>query len=85
MNLVLAICAVSAVSWIITREVLFKELRSWATKHGGIFYPLTCGYCLAPWIALVILIAWRIDWRQYFLIVWLSYLNLGLMAKLRGL
>ena len=83
MTILLAICTVSAVSWIITREQIFARLRSWA-KPKKWAYPISCMYCLAPWVTGFVCLTQHIEIVYFFPIVWMSYLNLALFAKVRG-
>jgi hypothetical protein len=83
MSIILAICTVSAVSWIITREQLFARVRSWA-KPRKWAYPITCMYCLAPWVTGLVCVVQRIEIVYFFPIVWGSYLNVAVFAKVRG-
>lgn len=93
MNILAAVFAVSAVSWILTREKLFEDLQKWARlQHDTapsrwqkkIYYLFGCMYCLAPWCAAVVCLSYGVELRWYFGVIWLSYLNLGLFAKVRA-
>lgn len=82
MTVPLAICAVSCVSWIVTREQIFEPIRKHARSYA-LLYPLSCMYCLAPWVAGVVFLIQGLDWRWFLPAIWLVYWNLSLYAWVR--
>lgn len=76
--LVLA-AAVASVSWTITQEEIFREVREYFSNKSQtaenlaarkFFYAFTCEYCLSHWITLLFLLltGYRLlfdDWRGY--------------------
>jgi len=58
---VFALAAVaSTISWTVTQEEIFKEVRDWGrrTLHPKLAYLLGCYFCLCHWISLgVVLLA----------------------------
>lgn len=83
MTILLAILTVACVSWIITRESLFEPLRKWA-RGKKYLYPLSCVYCLCPWLMLVVFLLEGLPWRWYFPAIWLAYVNVAVFSKVRG-
>lgn len=93
MNILAAVFTVSAVSWIVTREKLFEDLQKWARlQHDAapskwqkkLYYLPMCAFCIAPWLAALVCLTYGIELRWFFPVVWLAYLNLGLLAKVRA-
>lgn len=82
MTILLAVLTVACVSWIITKEVIFEDLRTWSERYRWL-YPLRCPYCLAPWVTLLVCVAQRIPLIYVFPVIWLAYLNLTLYQRLR--
>jgi hypothetical protein len=76
-GLVTVALAVASVSWTVTQEEIFREVREFcerrSSKASGIverkfFYVFTCEYCFSHWVTLVFLILtgfylWIDDWR----------------------
>jgi hypothetical protein len=70
---------VACVSWTVTHEDLFRELREWLTARSNasrnilsrkFFYLFTCEYCFSHYIAIGMLFLTRFtlvfeDWRGY--------------------
>jgi hypothetical protein len=70
---------IACVTWTITHEEIFREVREWAEGvmrraktywRKKLPYPLTCEYCLSHYITIVFLIITRYrlyftDWRGY--------------------
>jgi hypothetical protein len=70
---------IASVSWTITHEELFREIREWLTSQTKVrrplyqrkfFYMLTCEYCLSHYVTIVFLFLTRYqllfaDWRGY--------------------
>lgn len=70
---------IACVTWTITHEEIFRELREWAERtmrraktYWGkkLPYPLACEYCLSHYITILFLIITRYrlyftDWRGY--------------------
>lgn len=71
--------AVAAVSWTVTQEEVFRELRDYALQRSEdapqlwkrkFFYLLTCHYCFSHYITAIFLALTRFkllyqDWRGY--------------------
>lgn len=71
--------AVACISWTVTQEEIFRELREWCinTSKGckkllsrKFFYLLTCEYCFSHYVVLFFLLITRFhllysDWRGY--------------------
>ncbi len=83
MSVLLAVLTVSCVSWIITKEVLFEDLREWV-KESRWLYPVRCPYCLAPWIAVLVCVVQHVPVIWFFPVVWGAYWNISLFTKVRG-
>lgn len=75
--LILAV-PIACVSWTVTHEDVFAELRGWCDGHsrrGGFakrkfFYLFTCEYCFSHWVTLLVVIVMNFrlvvpDWRGY--------------------
>ena len=76
---------VATVSWTITHEEIFREVRDWCAEKSKscahlyqrkFFYLLTCEFCLSHYVSAAFLLIARYklmfaDWRGY-LIAWLS-------------
>lgn len=76
---------VATISWVITREEIFREPREYCKKCSltarqvlarKFFYVFTCEFCLSHYVALVFLFVARFhllfdNWRGY-LIAWFS-------------
>jgi len=72
---------VASISWTVTQEKIFEELREIARKKSetsrSLFirkfcYVWTCEYCFSHWVTILVLIIVRFpllfdDWRGYFL------------------
>ena len=70
---------VACVSWTVTHEDLFRELRDWFTARSNasrnilsrkFFYLFTCEYCFSHYVAIGMLFMTRFtlvfdDWRGY--------------------
>ncbi|MFN2316645.1 MAG: hypothetical protein ABR551_09980 [Gemmatimonadales bacterium] len=70
---------VACVSWTVTQEEVFRELREWLTaqSHASrtilsrkFFYLFTCEYCFSHYVAIGMLVLTRFtlvfdDWRGY--------------------
>ena len=70
---------VACVSWTVTHEELFRELREWLTARSNaarnllsrkFFYVFTCEYCFSHYVTIVMLVITRFtlvfpDWRGY--------------------
>jgi hypothetical protein len=76
--IVLAI-PIASISWTVTHEDVFRELRQWLIKRGEssryllqrkFFLVLTCEYCFSHYVTLVFLLIFRFTlaysgWRGY--------------------
>jgi len=76
--IVLAI-PIASISWTVTHEDVFRELRQWLVKRGEsskyllqrkFFLVLTCEYCFSHYVTLVFLLIFRFTlaysgWRGY--------------------
>jgi hypothetical protein len=76
---------IAAISWTVTHEDLFRELRDYAVDRSKsapsllarkFFYLLTCEYCFSHYVSAGVLVMTRFtllydDWRGY-LISWLA-------------
>jgi len=76
--IVLAI-PIASISWTVTHEDVFRELRLWLVKRGEssryllqrkFFLVLTCEYCFSHYVTLVFLLIFRFTlgypgWRGY--------------------
>jgi hypothetical protein len=70
---------IASISWTITHEELFREMRDYCTDRSRacrslfqrkFFYVLTCEYCFSHWVTLafVVMTGFRLlldDWRGY--------------------
>ena len=70
---------VACVSWTVTHEDIFRELREWLTARSNasrnilsrkFFYLFTCEYCFSHYVAIAMLFLTRFtlvfdDWRGY--------------------
>jgi hypothetical protein len=83
MTILLAIFTVSCVSWIITRETVFEDLRAWAKGKRGL-YPVSCMYCLAPWVTGLVFIINELPLIYFFPVIWGSYHSLAVFKRVRG-
>lgn len=83
MTILLTICTVSCVSWIITREEIFASFRTWAKTQSKVFYPLTCAYCLTPWVTAIVCLVSGVSLVWFFPVIWASYHSVTLFALLR--
>ena len=82
---------VASISWTVTQEAIFEELREAAKKRSEsgsnilvrkFCYVWTCEYCFSHWVTVLILVITRFtlifdDWRGYFL----SFFVLPLIAN----
>jgi hypothetical protein len=76
---------VAAISWSVTHEELFREIRDYCVERSKsdrgllgrkFFYLFTCEYCFSHYVAAGLLVVTRFtllfdDWRGYF-ISWLA-------------
>lgn len=83
MMILLAILTVSCISWIVTKEAIFADLRAWSTGKRGL-YPLSCPFCLCPWVAALVVLTQHIQWIYFFPVVWVSYHSLSVYQRVRG-
>ena len=79
LTLVLLAVPVACISWTVTHEEVFVELRSWCVDKSKtcrhwyqrkFFYLLTCEYCFSHWVTLGVLLVTAFhlvydDWRGY--------------------
>jgi len=70
---------VACVSWTVTHEELFRDLREWLTARSNaarnllsrkFYYLFTCEYCFSHYVTIVMLLITRFtlvfpDWRGY--------------------
>ena len=70
---------VACVSWTVTHEELFRDLRDWLTARSNaarnvlsrkFYYLFTCEYCFSHYVTIVMLLITRFtlvfpDWRGY--------------------
>ena len=70
---------VACVSWTVTHEELFRDLREWLTARSNaarnvlsrkFYYHFTCEYCFSHYVTIVMLLITRFtlvfpDWRGY--------------------
>ncbi len=70
---------VACVSWTVTHEELFRDLREWLTARSNaarnvlsrkFYYLFTCEYCFSHYVTIVMLLMTRFtlvfpDWRGY--------------------
>jgi len=70
---------VACVSWTVTHEDIFRELREWLTARSNasrnllsrkFFYLFTCEYCFSHYVTIALLLLTRFtlvfdDWRGY--------------------
>lgn len=77
--LVILALPVAAISWAVTHEEVFRELREYCTHQSQharslwkqkFFYLFTCEYCFSHYVAIVFLTITRFtmlypDWRGY--------------------
>jgi len=70
---------VACVSWTVTHEDIFRELREWFTARSNasrnllsrkFFYLFTCEYCFSHYVTIALLLLTRFtlvfdDWRGY--------------------
>lgn len=82
MTILLAVLTISCVSWIVTKEAIFDELRTWSEAHPWL-YPMRCPYCLCPWVTVLVAVSLRLPLIWFFPVVWLSYHSLSVYAWLR--
>ena len=82
---------VASISWTVTQEEIFREIREAAEKvregRSNILlrkfcYMLTCEYCFSHWVTVVVLLIAQFpllipDWRGYFL----SFFTIPLIAN----
>lgn len=98
MNVLIAVLIVACVTWTITQEEIFKEVRAWLiSKSDGAgwltrkaLYLPTCHYCFSHYIAaLVFTLTFtgplRISWIWYFPVVWMANHSMTLYGFLRQL
>jgi hypothetical protein len=83
---------IASISWTITHEEIFREMRDYCTNRSQVcrtllerkfFYVLTCEYCFSHWVTLafVVLTGFRLlldDWRGYVI----GYFALAAVANL---
>jgi hypothetical protein len=79
----LAICTVSCVSWILTREQIFEPVRKWAKMQGTWATPFNCVYCVIPWTTLAAWPVFRFELVWLIPIIWASYHAVSVFAVLR--
>ena len=70
---------IASISWTVTHEEIFREMRDYCTDRSQacrtllerkFFYVLTCEYCFSHWVTLgfVVMTGFRLlldDWRGY--------------------
>src|SRR5690242_2946365 len=70
---------VACISWTVTHEEIFKELREFCVRHSirnksillrKFFYILTCEYCFSHYVTILIVVITNYhllfrDWRGY--------------------
>ncbi len=70
---------VACITWTVTHEEIFRELREYCSKHSQnckallqrkFFYVFTCEYCFSHYVTIFILIVSKyhlffMDWRGY--------------------
>ena len=83
---------IASISWTITHEEIFREMRDYCTNRSQacrtllerkFFYILTCEYCFSHWVTLgfVVMTGFRLlldDWRGYVI----GYFGLTAVANL---
>ncbi len=83
---------IASISWTVTHEEIFKEIRDYCTDRSQrcrrllerkFFYVVTCEYCFSHWVTLafVAMTGFRLlldDWRGYVI----SYFALTAVANL---
>ena len=83
---------IASISWTVTHEEIFREMRDYCTDRSQacrtlferkFFYILTCEYCFSHWVTLgfVVMTGFRLlldDWRGYVI----GYFGLTAVANL---
>ena len=83
---------IASISWTVTHEEIFREMRDYCTDRSQacrtllerkFFYVLTCEYCFSHWVTLgfVVMTGFRLlldDWRGYVI----GYFGLTAVANL---
>ena len=83
---------IASISWTVTHEEIFREMRDYCTDRSQacrtllerkFFYVLTCGSCFSHWVTLgfVVMTGFRLlldDWRGYVI----GYFGLTAVANL---
>lgn len=83
---------IASISWTVTHEEIFRELRDYCTHKSQncdrllrrkFFYVLTCEYCFSHWVTLafVIMTGFHLlldDWRGYVI----GYFSLAAVANM---
>lgn len=81
-QMTLAILTVSCLAWVITREAIFEPMRKRARSYAWA-YPLSCMYCLTPWLMAIWCVSMGLEWEWFIPAIWLVYWNLSLYAWVR--
>lgn len=96
MSVVIAVLIVSCVTWTITQEEIFKELREWLKSKSDdsgwliqkVSYLPTCHYCFSHWVGILVFVAASrapsfIGWMWYFPVIWLANHSMTIYGHLR--
>lgn len=97
MNVLVAVLIVSCVTWTITQEEIFKEVREWLRSQSAgsgwliqkVAYLPTCHYCFSHWVTILVFVILRsheprsIGWMWYFPVVWMANHSMTIYGYLR--
>ena len=92
-DVLFAVLTVSCITWTVTQEEIFKEVRIWLEQKSAdgswwirkAAYLPTCHYCFSHWVAIGLLVLWQLPWWWLFPIVWLANHSITLYGWLRQL